>query len=76
MTLIDNKGRVLRNEMLLATMTQLFLSAHPGVDRIQLQTFARLAVEMGYRGPYVAGLITLSHIVALASLPLALGLLS
>jgi len=31
---------------------------------------------MGYRGPYVAGLITLSHIVALASLPLALGLLS
>ena len=35
-----------------------------------------LAVEMGYRGPYVAGLITLSHIVALASLPLALGLLS
>lgn len=34
-----------------------------------------LAVEMGYRGPYVAGLITLSHIVALASLPLALGLL-
>ena len=31
-----------------------------------------LAVEMGYRGPYVAGLITLSHIVALASLPLAL----
>jgi len=35
-----------------------------------------LAVEMGYRGHYVAGLITLSHIVALASLPLALGLLS
>lgn len=35
-----------------------------------------LAVEMGYRGPYVAGLITLSHIAALASLPLALGLLS
>ncbi|MCZ2105671.1 MAG: AEC family transporter [Comamonadaceae bacterium] len=35
-----------------------------------------LAVEMGYRGPYVAGLITLSHIVALASLPVALGLLT
>ncbi|QEA13759.1 AEC family transporter [Comamonas flocculans] len=35
-----------------------------------------LAVQMGYRGPYVAGLITLSHIVALASLPLALQLLS
>lgn len=35
-----------------------------------------LAVEMGYRGPYVAGLITLSHIVALASLPLALAFLS
>ena len=35
-----------------------------------------LAVQMGYRGPYVAGLITLSHIVALASLPLALGVLS
>ncbi len=31
-----------------------------------------LAVQMGYRGPYVAGLITLSHIVALASIPLAL----
>ncbi|QXL85673.1 AEC family transporter [Comamonas sp. NLF-1-9] len=35
-----------------------------------------LAVQMGYRGPYVAGLITLSHIVALASLPLALRFLS
>ena len=35
-----------------------------------------LAVQMGYRGPYVAGLVTLSHIVALASIPLALGFLS
>lgn len=29
-TLVDNKGRILRDEMLTATMTQLFLSAHPG----------------------------------------------
>ena len=35
-----------------------------------------LAVEMGFRGPYVAGLVTLSHLVALVSLPLALGLLT
>ena len=34
-----------------------------------------LAVRMGYNGPYVAGLITLSTLLALASLPLALGVL-
>jgi hypothetical protein len=34
-----------------------------------------LAVRMGYNGAYVAGLITLSTILAMASLPFALGLL-
>ena len=34
-----------------------------------------LAVRMGYNGPYVAGLITLSTLLALASLPFALGIL-
>ncbi len=34
-----------------------------------------LAVRMGYNGPYVAGLITLSTLLGLASLPFALGLL-
>ena len=34
-----------------------------------------LAARMGYNGPYVAGLITLSTLLALASLPLALGVL-
>jgi len=34
-----------------------------------------LAVRMGYNGPYVAGLITLSTLLGLASLPFALGVL-
>ena len=34
-----------------------------------------LAARMGYNGPYVAGLVTLSTVLGLASLPLALGLL-
>lgn len=34
-----------------------------------------LAARMGYNGPYVAGLVTLSTLVGLASLPLALGVL-
>ncbi|MDB5945734.1 MAG: transporter [Ramlibacter sp.] len=34
-----------------------------------------LAVRMGYNGPYVAGLVTLSTVLGLASLPFALGLL-
>lgn len=33
-----------------------------------------LAARMGYNGPYVAGLVTLSTLLALASLPFALGL--
>ena len=34
-----------------------------------------LAVRMGYNGPYVAGLVTLSTLLAVASLPFALGVL-
>lgn len=34
-----------------------------------------LAVRMGYNGPYVAGLVTLSTLLGLVSLPFALGLL-
>ena len=34
-----------------------------------------LAARMGYNGPYVAGLVTLSTVLGLASLPFALGLL-
>ena len=34
-----------------------------------------LASRMGYNGPYVAGLVTLSTLLGLASLPLALGVL-
>jgi malonate transporter len=34
-----------------------------------------LAVRMGYNGPYVAGLITLSTLLGMASLPFALGVL-
>ena len=34
-----------------------------------------LAARMGYNGPYVAGLVTVSTVLGLASLPLALGLL-
>jgi len=35
-----------------------------------------LAVRMGYNGPYVAGLVTLSTLLAMASLPFALGMLA
>ena len=34
-----------------------------------------LAARMGYDGPYVAGLVTLSTLLGMASLPMALGLL-
>ena len=34
-----------------------------------------LAARMGYNGPYVAGLVTLSTVLGLASLPFALGVL-
>jgi predicted permease len=34
-----------------------------------------LAARMGYNGPYVAGLLTLSTLLGLASLPFALGVL-
>jgi len=33
-----------------------------------------LAARMGYNGPYVAGLVTLSTILGVASLPFALSL--
>ena len=34
-----------------------------------------LAARMGYNGPYVAGLVTLSTLLGMASLPFALGFL-
>jgi hypothetical protein len=34
-----------------------------------------LAVRMGYNGAYVAGLVTLSTVLGMASLPFALGVL-
>ena len=34
-----------------------------------------LAARMGYDGPYVAGLVTLSTLLGMASLPFALGLI-
>jgi len=34
-----------------------------------------LATKMGYDGPYVAGLVTLSTMLGLVSLPFALGVL-
>jgi predicted permease len=35
-----------------------------------------LAARMGYNGPYVAGLVTLSTLAGLLSLPFALGVLN
>ncbi len=35
-----------------------------------------LAARMGYNGPYVAGLVTLSTVLGVASLPFALALIS
>jgi predicted permease len=34
-----------------------------------------LAARMGYNGPYVAGLVTLSTVLGMLSLPFALGVL-
>ena len=34
-----------------------------------------LAARMGYNGPYVAGLVTLSTLLGIVSLPFALGVL-
>jgi hypothetical protein len=34
-----------------------------------------LAVKMGYNGPFVAGLVTLSTVLGMLSLPFALGVL-
>jgi predicted permease len=34
-----------------------------------------LAARMGYNGPYVAGLVTLSTLLGMVSLPFALGVL-
>jgi predicted permease len=56
-----------------------------GAQAIVLLTFSALptasscyvlAVRMGYNGPYVAGLVTLSTILGVASLPFALGVLA
>ena len=35
-----------------------------------------LAARMGYNGPYVAGLVTLSTLLGMVSLPFALGVLN
>ena len=52
------------------TMVLLIFSALPSSSSSYV-----LAVRMGYNGPYVAGLVTLSTLLAMASLPFALGLL-
>ena len=52
------------------TLILLLFSAMPTASSAYV-----LAVRMGYDGPYVAGLVTLSTILGLASLPFALGVL-
>lgn len=52
------------------TIVLLIFSAMPTASSAYV-----LAVRMGYNGAYVAGLITLSTILGMASLPFALGLL-
>ena len=56
-----------------ATQTQVLLmfSAVPTASSCYV-----LAARMGYDGPYVAGLVTLSTLLGIASLPLALGVLA
>lgn len=52
------------------TLVLLIFSALPSSSSTYV-----LAVRMGYNGPYVAGLATLSTLLAMASLPFALGVL-
>ena len=52
------------------TMVLLAFSALPTASSCYV-----LAARMGYNGPYVAGLVTVSTVLGLASLPLALGFL-
>lgn len=52
------------------TLVLLLFSAVPTASSCYV-----LAVRMGYNGPYVAGLVTLSTLLGMASLPFALGVL-
>ena len=53
------------------TIVLILLSASPTAPSAFV-----LAARMGYNGPYVAGLVTLSTMLGVLSLPLALGLLT
>lgn len=53
------------------TLVLLMFSAVPTASSCYV-----LAARMGYDGPYVAGLVTLSTLLGMASLPFALGVLS
>ena len=52
------------------TLVLLIFSALPTASSCYV-----LAARMGYNGPYVAGLVTLSTVLGVASLPFALGVL-
>ena len=52
------------------TMVLLIFSALPTASTCYV-----LAARMGYNGPYVAGLVTLSTVLGMVSLPFALGVL-
>jgi predicted permease len=54
----------------LQTMVLLIFSALPTASTCYV-----LASRMGYNGPYVAGLVTLSTLLGMVSLPFALGIL-
>ena len=54
----------------LQTTVLLIFSALPTAS-----TWYVLASRMGYNGPYVAGLVTLSTLLGMVSLPFALGIL-
>ncbi len=65
----------------LAALAWVWATDLPPVDQVVLVTFAALptasscyvlAVRMGGHGPYVAGLVTVSTLLGMASLPLAL----
>jgi predicted permease len=60
--------RLLRLDPLQATVLMMF-SALPTASTCYV-----LAARMGYNGPYVAGLVTLSTLLGVVSLPVALSL--
>ena len=65
----------MRQKFTSGTLAQTFDRRSFVVGAIQGGIGLLLAARMGYNGPYVAGLVTLSTVLGMLSLPFALGVL-